>query len=130
VKRRPAYQPFCPSILEEERERLFEASFPHKHMAIAFRVKNQYHDKIPSAVHVDGTARPQFVEERDNPDYYRLLKALKKRTGFGVTINTSFNLHGRTIVHTPEDAIVDYIDCNIDTLYMGTYKITRKGSGE
>jgi carbamoyltransferase len=74
VKRRPEYQPFCPSILEEERERLFEQSFPHKHMAIAFRVKPEHHDKIPSAVHVDGTARPQFVEESDNPDYYNLLK--------------------------------------------------------
>jgi len=27
VKRRPSYQPFCPSILEEERERLFKSSF-------------------------------------------------------------------------------------------------------
>jgi len=126
VKRRPEYQPFCPSILEEERERLFERSFPHKHMAIAFRVKPEYHDKIPSAVHVDGTARPQFVEEEDNPAYYRLLKELKKHTGFGVTINTSFNLHGRTIVHTAEDAIVDYLDCNIDTLYLEGYKIVRR----
>jgi len=130
VKRRPAYQPFCPSILEEERERLFENSFPHKHMAIAFRVRPEYHDKIPSAVHVDGTARPQFVEEADNPAYYRLLRELKKHTGFGVTINTSFNLHGRTIVHTPEDAIVDYLDCNIDTLYLEGYRIVRRsGNG-
>ena len=41
VKRRPSYQPFCPSILEEERERLFKSSFSHKHMAIAFRMKDE-----------------------------------------------------------------------------------------
>ena len=29
VKRRPSYQPFCPSILEEERKRLFKNSFSH-----------------------------------------------------------------------------------------------------
>ena len=126
VKRRPKYQPFCPSILEEERERLFERSFSHKHMAIGFRVKKEYHDKIPSAIHIDGTARPQFVEEADNPNYYRLLKEVKERTGFGVVINTSFNLHGRTIVHTAEDALLDFLDCNIDELYIEGYKITRK----
>ncbi|WP_345992905.1 carbamoyltransferase C-terminal domain-containing protein [Sulfurimonas sp. HSL-1716] len=125
VKKRPKYQPFCPSILEEERERLFQSSFQHKHMAIAFRVKEEFNDKIPSAIHVDGTARPQFVEEDDNPTYYKLLKELKKLTGFGVLINTSFNLHGRTIVHTPHDAILDYLDCNIDILYLEGYKIQR-----
>ena len=41
VKRRPSYQPFCPSILEEERGRLFKDSFSHKHMAIAFRMKDE-----------------------------------------------------------------------------------------
>jgi len=125
VKRRPMYQPFCPSILEEERERLFIESFPHKHMAIAFRVKEEYHDQIPSAVHVDGTARPQFVEQQDNPTFYSLLQEVKKHTGFGVLINTSFNLHGRTIVHTAEDAIQDFLDCNIEELYLEGFRITR-----
>ncbi len=125
VKKRPIYQPFCPSILEDERERLFENSFPHKHMAIAFRVKKEFHEQIPSAVHVDGTARPQFVESSDNPTYYKLLKEVKKYTGFGVVINTSFNLHGRTIVHTAKDAILDFLDCNIDELYIEGFRITR-----
>ena len=126
VKRRPKYQPFCPSILEEDRERLFVQSFPHKHMAIGFRIKEEYHDDIPSAIHVDGTARPQFVEPKDNPNYYRLLKGVKERTGFGVVINTSFNLHGRTIVHTAKDALLDFIDCNIEELYIEGYRITRR----
>ena len=126
VKRRPNYQPFCPSILEEERERLFEVSFAHKHMAIAFRMKEEFIKDLPCAVHVDGTARPQFVEEKDNPSYYRYLKALKNITGYGVSLNTSFNLHGRTIVRTPEDAVVDFIDCNIDELYIEGFRVKRK----
>jgi len=126
VKRRPNYQPFCPSILEEERERLFEVSFAHKHMAIAFRMKEEFIKDLPCAVHVDGTARPQFVEEKDNPSYYRYLKALKAITGYGVSLNTSFNLHGRTIVRTPEDAVVDFIDCNIDELYIEGFRVKRK----
>ena len=126
VKRRPSYQPFCPSILEEERERLFKNSFPHKYMAIAFRMKEEYIQDLPCAVHVDGTARPQFVEEKDNPDYYRYLKALKDITGYGVSLNTSFNLHGRTIVRTPRDAVIDFIDCNIDELFIEGYRVRRK----
>ena len=126
VKRRPSYQPFCPSILEEERERLFINSFPHKHMAIAFRMKDEFISDIPCSVHVDGTARPQFVEEKDNPDYYKYLKELKNITGYGVSINTSFNLHGRTIVRTPQDAVVDFIDCNIDELYIEGFQVKRK----
>ncbi len=126
VKRRPAYQPFCPSILEEERERLFHDSFPHKHMAIAFRMKEEFIKYLPCAAHIDGTARPQFVEESDNPNYFKYLKELKALTGYGVSLNTSFNLHGRTIVRTPKDAIVDFIDCNIDELFIEQFKVTRK----
>jgi len=126
VKRRPNYQPFCPSILEEERLRLFKQSFPHKHMAIAFRMKEEFISDLPCAVHVDGTARPQFVEEEDNPAYYRYLKKLKEITGYGVSLNTSFNLHGRTIVRTPLDAVVDFIDCNIDELYIEGFRVKRK----
>ena len=126
VKRRPSYQPFCPSILEEDRVRLFKDSFAHKHMAIAFRMKEEFISDLPCAVHVDGTARPQFVEEEDNPNYYRYLKALKELTGYGVSLNTSFNLHGRTIVRTPHDAVVDFIDCNIDELYIEGFRVKRK----
>ena len=126
VKRRPSYQPFCPSILEEERGRLFKDSFPHKHMAIAFRMKEEHIKNLPCAVHVDGTARPQFVEEQDNPNYYRYLKELKNIMGYGVSLNTSFNLHGRTIVRTPQDAVVDFIDCNLDELFIEGYRVTRK----
>ena len=126
VKRRPSYQPFCPSILEDERERLFKNSFPHKYMAIAFRMKDEFVKDLPCAVHVDGTARPQFVEEKDNPDYYRYLVALKDITGYGVSLNTSFNLHGRTIVRTPNDAVVDFIDCNIDELFIEGYRVRRR----
>lgn len=126
VKRRPSYQPFCPSILEEERERLFSNSFSHKHMAIAFRMREEFLKDLPCAAHVDGTARPQFVEKADNPDYFRFLRELKLITGYGVSLNTSFNLHGRTIVRTPKDAIVDFIDCNIDELFIEGFRVKRK----
>ena len=125
IKRRPPWQPFCPSILASERERLFVDSFDHKHMAIAFRVRPEHIAQIPSAVHIDGTARPQFVSKQDNKHFYKILTKVKELTGYGVVINTSFNLHGRTIVATPENAISDFLDCNLDALYIEGYEVTR-----
>ena len=126
VKKRPHYQPFCPSILEIERERLFETSFHHKHMATAFRLRDEFKSTIPCATHIDGTARPQFVTEDDNLYFFNLLTEFKKISGFGILINTSFNLHGRTIVHSADDVITDFIDCGIEELYFDGFKITRK----
>ena len=125
IKRRPNYQPFCPSVLDIDREILFEKSFLHKHMAIAFRMKPKYVKKYPSACHIDGTARPQFVCKKDNPFYYELLLSIKEKIGHGILINTSFNLHGRSIVCSSEDALQDFIDCNLDSMILGDFYITK-----
>ena len=123
IKRRPWYQPFCPSVLEDERTRLFENSFSHKHMAIAFRLKEEFRESLPGASHVDGTARPQFVSAEDNLEYYEYLSHLKDFSGFGVSLNTSFNLHGRTIVRTPKDAVDDFLACGLDALFIGPFVV-------
>ena len=125
IKRRPPWQPFCPSVLESERERLFTRSVSHRHMAIAFRVRPEHIPAIPSAVHVDGTARPQFVSPDDDPALFALLTDMHRLTGYGLVINTSFNLHGRTIVEAPSHAIDDFLACNLDALYIEGYKVTR-----
>ncbi len=121
IKNRPWFQPFCPSILEEEREQLFEHAYSNKHMTIAFKMKPEFREILPGAIHVDGTARAQFVSEEDNLNYYRLIKKVKEITGYGVILNTSFNKHGRTIVESPKDAIRDFLDTNMDFLVLEGY---------
>ncbi len=128
IKRRPEFQPFCPSILAEEKDRLFESAYLNKHMTSAFRMKKEFWDKLPSAIHIDGTARVQFVKEADNPNYYRLLQKVKDLTGFGVVINTSFNKHGRTIVESPEDAVRDFLDTDMDYLFIEGFLVRRASS--
>ena len=90
-------------------------------MTIAFRMKKKYQKLFPSAIHVDGTARPQFVNKNVNYRLYNILKEFKKITGYGILINTSFNLHGRAMVLTAEDAYDDFTDCNLDELYIGEF---------
>ena len=55
-----------------------------------------------------------------------LLKKVKELTGFGVIINTSFNKHGRTIVESPNDAIRDFIDTDMDYLVIEGFLVNRK----
>jgi carbamoyltransferase len=125
-KKREWFQPFCPSILEEEREKIFKFSYPNKYMTCAFTVKDEIADELPSIVHVDNTARPQFVEMKDDVYYFNLLKELKKINKYGVVLNTSFNIHGKTIVMTPQDALDDFFACGIDALYIENFKVVKK----
>jgi len=127
IKKRPLFQPFCPSMLAEERERLFEKAYDNKHMTIAFKLKKEFKEQIPGAVHVDLTARVQFVSPEDNPNYYAMIARVKELTGFGVIINTSFNKHGRTMVLTPQHALRDFVDTNLDFMVLEGYLVEREG---
>jgi carbamoyltransferase len=126
VKKRPLFQPFCPTILEEERERLFERAYVNRHMTCAFKMRKEFWNRLPSAIHIDGTARAQFLAAADNPMFYRVLAEFKRLSGFGVVINTSFNLHGRTIVNTPSDALDDFLDSQMDFLVLDGYLVRRR----
>jgi carbamoyltransferase len=125
IKKRPLFQPFCPSILEEDRNKLFNHSYYNRHMTCAFRMREEFIKIFPSAVHIDGTARAQFVSESDNSILFELLLAIKRIIGSGIIINTSFNKHGRTIVESPFDALTDFIDTNIDFLFIEGLLLTK-----
>ena len=125
VKRRPPFQPVCPAVLEEELERLFVNAYPNKHMTCAFLMRNEYRAALPSAIHVDGTARVQAVSRQDNEWLWSVLKHLQSLQGFGVIVNTSFNLHGRAIVESPEHAIAEFVESGIDFLVMESFLILR-----
>lgn len=126
IKRRPGFQPFCPSILLEEKDRLFAHAYANPHMTCAFRMRPEFHAALPGAIHVDGTARAQFVTATGNPAYWRLISAFKARSGYGVVINTSFNKHGRTIVEQPEHAVTDFLDTDLPFLCIEGFLVTRK----
>lgn len=124
IKRRPPFQPVCPSVLDDEMSRLFESSYANKHMTCAFMMKLEYRTALPSAIHIDGTARAQCVSNEDNPLLYSILSHLKTCSGFGVVLNTSFNLHGRAMVESPNDAFRDFLDSGMDFLAIEGLVVT------
>ena len=61
-------------------------------------------DRAPAISHVDDTARPQLIDDRD-PFCRAVLRQFATRTGTPVLINTSFNHHGEPIVNSPAEAV-------------------------
>ena len=118
VKHREYWRPFCPSVLAEYGEDFFE-SMKHPHyMLVADRVRSEKADLIPSAVHVDGTARPQFVSQETNPVFWSIIEEFRQLTGVPVIINTSFNVMGEPIINTPQEAIKCFYSTGIDMLVL------------
>ena len=121
VKHREPFRPFAPAILEERLSEYFEIDRPSPYMLLVARVKKP--EEIPAVTHVDGTARVQSVNERQNPRFYRLLRAFEAQTGCPVLVNTSFNVRGEPIVDSPHDAYLCFRKTQIDVLVLGDFLI-------
>ena len=118
--KRSEFMPFAPSVIAEKADDIFNNVEPARHtaefMTITFSAKAEWIDKVPAIVHIDGTARPQFVRKDRNANYFNLINEFYKKTGIPLLMNTSFNMHEEPIVSSPEDALrsldvgaVDYI---------------------
>jgi carbamoyltransferase len=96
-------------------------------MLFVHRVRPEWVDRIPAAVHVDGTARIQTVDARDEPLVAAMLRAFDERTGVPVVVNTSFNTAGRPMVDTPREALECFGSGPIDLLALGPFLVPRRG---
>jgi len=81
---------------------------------------------VPAITHVDYSARIQTVHRETNPDYWRLIDAFRRRTGWALVVNTSFNVRGEPIVCTPEDAYRCFMRTEMDALVVGDWLFEKK----
>jgi carbamoyltransferase len=141
IKYREGFRPFAPTVLEEEIGTYFDLDRPSPYMLLVVPVNEErrnplpagYEDKelyerlyhlrsdVPAITHVDYSARIQSVNRDTNPRYWELINAFKERTGYGVIVNTSFNVRGEPIVCTPDDAYRCFMRTEMDILVMGDY---------
>jgi carbamoyltransferase len=128
VKGREGFRPVAPMVLAERADELFAGRLPSPHMLFAHRVAPAWRDRIPAVVHVDGTARIQTVDRREEPLVAGLLDRFEERTGVPVLVNTSLNMAGRPIVDDPRDALECFGSAPIDLLAMGPFVVRRPGS--
>jgi carbamoyltransferase len=123
LKMRVWYQPFCPSMLEEDAQLLLEEyDSPNRFMTMGYMVKDDKRDDVEGVISVDGSCRPQVLNGNES-EYGRLLTSVKRFTGSGVLLNTSFNIHGEPLVCSPKDAIDTLKRTGNDYLVMGNYLV-------
>ena len=120
VKKREWYRPFACTIMEEHAHEYVQMrqlkSSPY--MSFAFQCTEKAREEIPALVHMDNTCRIQTVNEEQNKNYYNLIKAMYKENGVPVVFNTSFNLHGESLVESIHDAIHTCNNSEINHLYV------------
>ena len=146
IKFRESFRPFAPSVLREKVSEYFDIDVDSPYMLLVADVKkerrkemneaekklfgieklNVKRSDIPAITHVDYSARLQTVHESTNPLYYKLIKKFYEKTGYGVIINTSFNVRGEPIVCTPVDAYRCFMRTDMDYLVMGNYLFDKK----
>jgi len=146
IKYREGFRPFAPSTLIEDAQDYFELNESSPYMLLVAPVKKDrleklpknYHElemyerlyhlrsDIPAVTHVDFSARVQTVHQETNKRYHTLIKAFKKITGYGVIVNTSFNVRGEPIVCTPEDSYRCFMRTEMDYLVINNFLFTKQ----
>jgi carbamoyltransferase len=112
VKYREAIRPLAPMMTLAAAQELFDLSEGaadddynvYNYMVLVARAKPGALARIPAVIHADGTARLQIVREQTDPVSHAYLKALGRRLGVEVAVNTSFNVAG-PIAQTPTQAV-------------------------
>ena len=127
IKYREKYRPFAPSIIEEQVDNYFSVNNCKKnpYMERVFEIKKDYLNKLPGITHLDSTARVQTVNNKTNPDFYKILLEFKKISGYPILLNTSFNINGEPIVCSPDDAINTFFNSGIDILVINNFMIEK-----
>ncbi len=138
IKYRESFRPFAPSVLAEDCEEFFEHEgispymllvkpvkesrrkpLPENYSQLPLREKLYYErSDLPSITHIDFSARIQTVHKETNPRYHQLISAFKNLTGYGMVVNTSFNVRGEPIVSTADDAYRCFMRTEMDYLVV------------
>ena len=141
IKYREGFRPFAPSVLSELKEEYFELKEESPYMLLVAPVKStrrkqlpsEFHQKdlwerlytersdVQSITHLDFSARIQTVHKETNPKYWELINEFKNQTGFGLVVNTSFNVRGEPIVCTPYDAYRCFMSTEMDYLVINSF---------
>ncbi len=150
IKYRESFRPFAPAVLAERVSDYFELDRESPYMLIVAPVREerrlkpgnddgatidredllpvvrQIRSDIPAVTHIDYSARIQTVNRADHPPYYDLIRRFEQKTGYGVIVNTSFNVRGEPIVCTPADAYRCFMRTEMNVLNLGSFVLFKE----
>ncbi|KWS28942.1 carbamoyltransferase C-terminal domain-containing protein [Pseudomonas syringae] len=104
IKKREMFRPIAPICLEDDYQKYFTLTKPSPHMLYFSQVKDA---RLRAVSHVDGSARPQTVNEKQNPEIFELLLKFRETSGVGVLCNTSLNFNRMGFINRSSD-LLDY----------------------
>jgi carbamoyltransferase len=128
VKHREEFRPFAPVVPIEHAQEWFDLPPGTASPFMLFSVACKRPAEIPSAVHIDGSARVQTVDRDNNGRFYDLVVRLGAKTGVPVVLNTSFNDQGEPIVESPADAIRCFLGTEIDVLVLEDFVLEKRAA--
>jgi carbamoyltransferase len=126
VKGREQFRPVAPMTLLEDAPAMFDGPFPSPYMLFVHTVHTAWKEKLQAVVHVDGTARVQTVDRREEPLVAHMLDEVGRMTGVPVVVNTSLNTAGRPMVDSPRDALECFGSAPVDALAIGPFLLERR----
>ena len=112
VKFREPFRPLAPMLTLEAAQRWFALQDggsdddynAYNYMVLTVRPRADSARHLPAVIHRDGTSRIQIVRADSDPFTHAYLKAMGRRCGAEVSVNTSLNVAG-PIVQTPHQAL-------------------------
>ncbi len=130
IKGRDFWMPFAGSVIDIDADKVIDGDWRKadpRFMTISFNTKETFYSKFKAATHrKDKTIRAQLVNYQDNPWYYSLLLKIREKTGIGVLLNTSFNIHGFPIVCNIEEGFNVFIKTGLENVILGEYLLFKK----
>ncbi len=129
VKKREAYRPFAPSVLEEHVHEYFDLPDSVNRlpfMTFVVPVAERWRAALGAVTHEDGTARVQTVARTASPRFWELLEAFRTITGLPILLNTSFNNNVEPIVNDVEDAITCLLTSGLHGLVIDDFLVEKK----
>ena len=146
IKYREGFRPFAPSVIEEKCQEYFDLKGDSPYMLLIAPVQQSrwkdkpegyddmelyeklYHHRsdVPAITHIDYSARIQTVSKKTNPRYHQLISTFGDKTGYGLVVNTSFNVRGEPPVLTPEDAYRCFMRTEMDYLVVNDRIFSKK----
>ena len=129
VKKRDFWMPFAPMMKAERQHDYIEnpKNLRSPYMMMTFDTKENFRELIAAVHNADLTCRAQILERDQNPEMHDIITAFESRTGRGVVLNTSFNLHGFPIVRTAEDALDVLANSGLKFLQVGPWLVRKAG---
>ncbi len=125
IKFRESFRPFAPSVLHEHADSFFENYHESPYMDKTLKLRDSMQEQVAAVCHIDGTARLQSVTQERNERFYSLINLFYQRTQVPMLLNTSFNVMGKPLIHSLDDAISVFLTTGLDVLAINDYLIAK-----